>query len=73
MAHRPEKTHRRTTIGTHRLKPESLMMSYGYNPQLSEGAVKVPLFQTPGLIRISVGIEHPEDVIADLAQALQQA
>ncbi|MGE3189318.1 MAG: PLP-dependent transferase, partial [Vicinamibacterales bacterium] len=28
---------------------------------------------TPGMIRISVGIEHPEDVIADLAHALEQA
>ena len=28
------------------LKPESLMMSYGYNPMLSEGAVKPPIFQT---------------------------
>jgi len=27
-------------------KPESLMMSHGYNPQLSEGAVKCPIFQT---------------------------
>jgi methionine-gamma-lyase len=26
---------------------------------------------TPGLVRISVGIEHPEDVIADLRQALE--
>jgi cystathionine beta-lyase/cystathionine gamma-synthase len=25
---------------------------------------------TPGLIRISIGIENPEDIIADLAQAL---
>lgn len=25
---------------------------------------------TPGLLRISVGLEHPDDVIADLAQAL---
>jgi methionine-gamma-lyase len=25
---------------------------------------------TPSLIRLSVGIEHPEDVIADLGQAL---
>ncbi len=25
---------------------------------------------TPGMVRISVGIEHPEDVIADLRQAL---
>lgn len=26
--------------------PESLMMSYGYKPQLSEGAIKCPIFQT---------------------------
>jgi methionine-gamma-lyase len=26
---------------------------------------------TPAMLRISVGIEHPEDVIADLAQALE--
>ena len=26
--------------------PETLMMSYGYNPQWSEGAVKCPIFQT---------------------------
>ncbi len=28
------------------MKPESLMMSYGYNPMWSEGAVKSPIFQT---------------------------
>ncbi len=28
------------------LKPESLMMSYGYDSKLSEGAVKCPIFQT---------------------------
>ncbi len=28
------------------LRPESRMMSYGYNPALSEGAVKCPIFQT---------------------------
>ncbi len=27
-------------------KPESLMMSYGYKPELSEGAIKPPIFQT---------------------------
>ena len=26
--------------------PESLMMSYGYKPELSEGAIKPPIFQT---------------------------
>jgi methionine-gamma-lyase len=30
----------------HPYKPESLMMSYGYNPHLSEGALKCPIFQT---------------------------
>jgi methionine-gamma-lyase len=33
-------------LGQHRLRPESLMMSYGYDPRLSEGAVKCPIFQT---------------------------
>lgn len=28
------------------LRPESLMMSYGYDPHLSEGAVKCPIFLT---------------------------
>ncbi|NTU78642.1 MAG: cystathionine gamma-synthase family protein [Chloroflexales bacterium] len=28
------------------LHPESLMMSYGYKPALSEGAIKIPIFQT---------------------------
>jgi methionine-gamma-lyase len=31
---------------TKKMKPESLMMSYGYKPELSEGAVKCPIFQT---------------------------
>ena len=30
----------------HELHPESLMMSYGYRPEWSEGAVKPPIFQT---------------------------
>lgn len=28
---------------------------------------------TPGLVRISVGLEHPDDIIQDLAQALEKA
>jgi methionine-gamma-lyase len=35
-----------TAIGSRTLTPESLMMSYGYDPQLSEGALKCPIFQT---------------------------
>jgi O-acetylhomoserine/O-acetylserine sulfhydrylase-like pyridoxal-dependent enzyme len=27
---------------------------------------------TPSMLRLSVGIEHPEDIIADLAQALDR-
>lgn len=30
----------------HRFKPESLMMSHGYRPEWSEGAIKCPIFQT---------------------------
>lgn len=30
----------------HEFRPESLMMSHGYNPEWSEGAVKCPIFQT---------------------------
>ncbi len=33
-------------IGDRTLKPESLMMSYGYRPDWSEGALKTPIFQT---------------------------
>lgn len=33
-------------IGGHTMRPESLMMSYGYDPRLSEGAIKPPIFQT---------------------------
>jgi methionine-gamma-lyase len=29
-----------------KLRPESMMMSYGYKPELSEGAIKCPIFQT---------------------------
>lgn len=29
-----------------KMRPESLMMTYGYNPELSEGALKCPIFQT---------------------------
>ena len=29
-----------------KMKPESLMMSYGYKPNLSEGSIKCPIFQT---------------------------
>ncbi|GBD85376.1 methionine gamma-lyase [bacterium BMS3Abin02] len=34
------------TIDGKHLHPESLMMSYGYKPEWSEGAIKSPIFQT---------------------------
>ncbi len=34
------------SIEGRRLHPESLMMSYGYNPAWSEGSLKSPIFQT---------------------------
>ncbi|HVL71800.1 MAG TPA: PLP-dependent transferase, partial [Beijerinckiaceae bacterium] len=33
-------------LGNHKLKPETLMLGYGYDPALSEGAVKPPVFLT---------------------------
>jgi methionine-gamma-lyase len=36
----------KTRIGNHVLKPETLMLGYGYDPALSEGAVKPPVFLT---------------------------
>ena len=33
-------------MNEHDFNPESLMMTYGYKPELSEGAIKCPIFQT---------------------------
>jgi len=43
---RKKKEYTRRTIGERTLKPESLMMGYGYRPEWSEGAIKCPIFQT---------------------------
>lgn len=42
----PRPNFRKTTIDGQQLRPETLMMGYGYEPQLSEGALKSPIFQT---------------------------
>ena len=42
----PKRDSHLRTIGGHSLRPESLMMGYGYRPELSEGAIKPPLFLT---------------------------
>src|SRR5690349_3788630 len=36
----------KTQIGNHTLHPETLMLNYGYDPELSEGSVKPPVFLT---------------------------
>jgi methionine-gamma-lyase len=38
--------HRNRTLGDRPLSPETLMMGYGYDPALSEGSIKAPIFQT---------------------------
>lgn len=38
--------HRTTRIGNRPLSPRSLMMGYGYDPKLSEGSLKPPIFLT---------------------------
>ncbi|MGZ9099610.1 MAG: hypothetical protein ACXW3O_07900, partial [Brevundimonas sp.] len=38
--------HRSRTLGDRPLAPETLMMGYGYDPTLSEGSIKAPIFQT---------------------------
>lgn len=38
--------YKRTHLGDQELHPETLMISYGYDPFLSEGAVKPPVFLT---------------------------
>ena len=35
-----------TALGNHRLHPETLMLTYGYDPALSEGSAKPPVFLT---------------------------
>src|SRR6476469_2480522 len=57
-------------INGHRLRPESLMMSYGYTPAWSEGAIKPPIFQTSTFV-----FKNAEEGKAffELAYGLRQA
>jgi methionine-gamma-lyase len=43
------------SIGGRRLSPESLVMGYGYEPRLSEGAIKSPIFQTSTFVFETAG------------------
>jgi methionine-gamma-lyase len=37
---------RRASVGARKLEPETLMLGFGFDPTLSEGAVKTPIFLT---------------------------
>jgi methionine-gamma-lyase len=37
---------RRSSVGARKLEPETLMLGFGFDPSLSEGAVKTPIFLT---------------------------
>ena len=46
------------------IHPASTTHSQLNEKQLAEAGV------TPGYVRLSIGIEHPDDIIADIKQAL---
>ena len=61
-------------IGNHKLKPETLMLGYGYDPTLSEGAVKPPVFLTSTFVFNSA--EHGKeffDYVAGRRDAARRA
>src|SRR4051794_41381258 len=41
-----EDSYHKDRLGARKLRPETLMVGYGYDPALSEGAVKPPVFLT---------------------------
>ena len=53
-----------TAIGNRRLKPATLMMGHGYDPALSEGALKPPIFLTSTFVfeNAAAGKRHFEGV-----------
>ncbi len=68
-----DKPYRKRNIGNHPLRPESLVMGYGHDPHLSEGAIKPPIFQTSTFVfksaehgaayfRLSRGKAEPGDI-----------
>lgn len=54
--------------GTESLVEHPSSMTHSDVPPEEQAAIGI----TPGLIRLSVGIEHPDDLIADLAAALDR-
>ncbi|HEX6133711.1 MAG TPA: cystathionine gamma-synthase family protein [Longimicrobiales bacterium] len=61
--------YRHRTVDGQKLRPETLMMGYGYDPLLSEGALKCPIFHTSTFV-----FERAEDGKAsfELAYGLRQ-
>ncbi len=53
-----------TEIGTRKLKPSTLMMGHGYDPMLSEGSLKPPIFLTSTFVfpNAAAGKRHFEGV-----------
>ena len=43
---KPDKAYRKQHIGDHKLSAESLVIGYGYDPYMSEGSIKPPIFMT---------------------------
>ena len=54
-------------LGNRKLKPETLMLGYGYDPALSEGAVKPPVFLTSTFVFTSA--EHGKEFFRVLIKA----
>jgi methionine-gamma-lyase len=63
--------YRHRTVGGQKLRPETLMMGYGYDPVLSEGALKCPIFHTSTFVfenaeagksyfELAYGLRQPE-------------
>jgi methionine-gamma-lyase len=52
------------SIGGHKLKPSTMMMGHGYDPTLSEGALKPPIFLTSTFVfpNAAAGKRHFEGV-----------
>ena len=43
---KPARSYRKRHVGDRELQPETMVIGYGYDPALSEGAIKPPIFQT---------------------------
>jgi len=59
MVKKPKKDIYQRMIGNHKLTPETQMMGYGFDPTLSEGALKPPVFLTSTFVFESA--EHGKD------------